>query len=171
MSSPETGWWLFVLSLVGLFMFVQEVGGCWNKLSRCVQYARCLGRPVLLLFPLCTCVLKLMLDVCPGFFFFASLTRYRGDMAEIQPLCLSFLSPCVPAVTASACRRAKGMLGWGCPTLACIQNPGQSGAHTVGHLSCPLHWLVVVRCTLHKVIAQLYGLQTSNPLGSCSSNV
>lgn len=123
------------MSLVGLFRFVQEVGGCWNKLNRCVQYARCLGRLVLLLFPLCTCVLKLMLDVCPGFFFFASLTRYRGDMAEIQPLCLSFLSHCVPAVTASACRRAKGMLGSGCPTLACIQNPGQSGAQTVGHLS------------------------------------
>lgn len=104
----------------------------------------------LCVFPrLSTCILKSPFDFFFSqppffFFFFASLSRHRGDVAELQPLC----SPCVPAVTASACRRARGTLGSGCPNFGSHPNAkkkkkNHSDSSAVPR-QCPCLWLALL---------------------------
>lgn len=101
--------------------------------------------------------------------FINSLQRRHGrDPASLSLFSVSLCARC-DCKRLSPCQRHAGI---GMPNFGLHPKPRTVRCPDGGSSQCPLHWLVVVCCTLHEVIAQLYGLHpTSNPLGSCSGNV
>lgn len=102
--------------------------------------------------------------------FLASLACFKRDMAEIQPLCLSFwLFSVLLVVTAiTRCRakacwdRTEGIwLMWDA-LLWLVSKPWTVGCPDGGVSQCFFHWLAVCCCVSSKVAAKLHGLPASH---------
>lgn len=123
-----------------------------NQTDRCVQYAAVCA--VFVIVCVCesgclTCIQALL----------ASLPHYKGDMAEIQPLCLSSSLLCFARCSCTHSLSCQGMLGLnrenlvgtGCPILACLQNPDsrvprQWGISLLSPLTCTALLRVLCGC-------------------------